>query len=168
MLEQTVSLAQQSNLAPVDLYCAPDTSHTFFAYLANQYHVVLKTQKGSNLGKRMENALSGALKTSKYVVLIGTDCPQLNVDYLQQAFEKLTTAKNDIVIGPAEDGGYVLIGASRVTSQLFDNIEWSTKEVYSQTIEKINQLGWKYHHLDMMWDLDTEADFHRLPENYLR
>lgn len=168
MLEQTVKLAQQSNLSSVDLYCAPDIEHDFFKYLERQYSVNLKPQSGIDLGERMFNALNDALNTHISVVLTGTDCPAMQVDYLQQAFEKLATNNIDIVIGPVEDGGYALIGATKINRQLFENIDWSTDRVFTQSIEKINQLGWKYHTLDTLWDLDTPADLQRLPENYLQ
>ena len=167
MLEQTVKLAQQSELAPIDLYCSPDTQHTFFNYLQQEYKINLKPQMGMDLGERMFNALNDSLNINLSSILIGTDCPVMQTHYLQQAFEQLETNKNDIVIGPVEDGGYALIGGRRINKQLFEDIDWSSERVFTQTIEKINKLNWKYHKLDTLWDLDTPADLQRLSENYL-
>ncbi len=168
MLEETVKLAQQSQLSSIDLYCAPDTQHDFFKYLQQEYSINLKTQTGVNLGERMFNALSSTLQNHHSAVLIGTDCPAMDNDYLQQAFKLLEENKTDIVIGPVEDGGYALIGAKKINPQLFENIDWSTEQVFTQTLQKINQLNWKYHKLNTLWDIDTPVDLQRLPEDYIK
>jgi uncharacterized protein len=168
MLEQTIKMAIESKLTSVELHCAPNTDHVFFAYLRKKYSIPLQPQIGTGLGERMFNALSNALNIHSSAVLIGTDCPEMQINYLQQAFDHLETERNDIVIGPVEDGGYVLIGATRIDKQVFEDIDWSTERVFTQSIEKINKLDWKYHKLDPIWDLDTAEDLQRLPENLLK
>jgi len=168
MLEKTIKLAKKSELASIDLYCAPDTNHIFFKYLEQEYKINLKPQTGKDLGERMFNALNDALKTHNSTVLIGTDCPAMQTDYLQQSFEQLEMNKNDIVIGPVDDGGYVLIGARKINKLLFEDIDWSTEHVFSQTLGKISKLGWKHHELAPIWDLDTPADLQRIPKNELK
>lgn len=166
LLERTVKLVSQANLADVDLYCAPDIHHDFFSYLKKHYNIKLKTQTGQDLGERMGNALNDALNTHQYAVLIGTDCPVMDKDYLADAFKHLQN-NTDVVLGPVDDGGYVLIGARKMDMQLFADIKWSTNQVLTQTEKKITQLSWKYHKLNTLWDIDTPDDLERLPKDYL-
>ena len=127
----------------------------------------LNPQTGTNLGERMSNAFTEALQSSKYALIIGTDCPALTVKHLNQTFEKLNT-DFDVVIGPAEDGGYVLIGVRKANKVLFENINWGTEQVFEQTMFNLSMLKWKSYLLDELWDIDTPEDLHRLPENYLK
>lgn len=89
-------------------------------------------QKGDTLGERMSNAFSFIfLKEYRQVVIIGSDCYELNSKIIQEAFEKLNT--HNVVIGPAKDGGYYLLGAHSFYPDLFKDIDWSTTRVLEQT-----------------------------------
>jgi rSAM/selenodomain-associated transferase 1 len=128
----------------------------------------LKIQKGSDLGEKMKNAFDEAFSMGfQKAVIIGTDCPELTSDLLSQAFENLNCY--DLVIGPAEDGGYYLLGMKVCHPYLFENIEWSTSKVFSRTLEQAN-----LHHLNTsllptLHDIDEEKDWQRFvsrhPEN---
>ncbi len=96
-------------------------------------------------------------------LLMGTDCPSLTADDLQESAEVLRRGV-DAVIGPAEDGGYVLIGLRRHTPELFTGIPWGTGAVLPRTRERLSGLGWKWHELSEQWDVDRPEDIERLKQ----
>jgi len=114
-------------------------------------------QQGSDLGERMLNAFKHVFeKGCKRAVLIGSDCPDISRDIITQSFDILK-AKH-IVLGPAYDGGYYLIGVREPKPELFSNIEWGTEKVLSQTIDKINAAGLSLGLLPMLRDIDRVGD----------
>ncbi len=161
LLESTVEMACSSNLAEVELHCAPDSRHAFFRQLQNRYPVRLRTQQGKDLGERMFQAIYQSLQSRQRVVLIGTDCPPLNRLHLQTALGSLSH-DSPLSIAPAQDGGYVLIAASAIHPRVFQGINWGSEQVYAQTCQAINQLGWQHNRLDTLWDLDRPQDLQKL------
>jgi len=118
-------------------------------------------QMGDDLGERMMTALQDKLRSGfRQVVIIGSDSPHLPTDYLHQAFEALLAV--DVVIGPAEDGGYYLIGCRRLHPRLFRNVAWGTDEVLPLTRRRIRQGRITCHELPSWYDIDTPADALRL------
>ncbi len=116
-----------------------------------------KIQLGSNLGERMSNAFEDAFaQDSDRVVLIGSDCELITTAIIEQAFSALSQA--DVVIGPATDGGYYLIGANAHYSELFALSVWSTPTVLAETVQRIKEKGLEYVLLPTLSDIDTEAD----------
>ena len=121
-------------------------------------------QEGNDLGERMKNAFKSLSAgqtgsfTARYkkVVIVGTDCPGINKHILSDAFLKLNNF--DIVIGPATDGGYYLLGMKKEHSFLFQDIEWSTDKVFQQTIELCNRNHLSYFLLPKLSDIDEEKD----------
>ena len=109
-------------------------------------------------------ALDHALSLAEQVILIGTDCPMINEQFLELAFSSLD-ADHDLVLGPAQDGGYVLIGANRISSTVFQNIRWSTSCVLEQTLQNIEHIGWKHHLLPTLRDIDTYQDLSELSQS---
>jgi glycosyltransferase A (GT-A) superfamily protein (DUF2064 family) len=93
------------------------------------------------------------------VVLIGTDCPPLDGDYLARALAAM--ADRDAVLGPAEDGGYVLLGLWRAAPELFADMPWGTDRVAALTRQRMAALGWRWAELPMLWDLDRPEDLAR-------
>ena len=116
-----------------------------------------RLQQGFDLGEKMMNAITENLKKYGSVVLIGSDCPYITMAILREAFDILEN--NDLVIGPAEDGGYYLIGAKASYPELFKNIDWGSNSVFNQTIEKA--LNLKVGLLEKLSDIDTETDYKR-------
>jgi hypothetical protein len=115
----------------------------------------------------MVYALRKTLKKTSHALLIGTDCPSLTRDDLREAAEGLRRGI-DAVIGPAEDGGYVLIGLRRCAPELFTGISWGTGSVLHQTRLRLRDLGWKWNELSERWDVDRPEDVERLKrEGYL-
>ena len=92
MCHAALELATTARLAPVELWCHPDTHHAFFSTCHTMYGVDLHEQRGADLGARMRNAFDHALASSRYAVIIGTDCPDLTEDDLQMAFRALGPA----------------------------------------------------------------------------
>jgi rSAM/selenodomain-associated transferase 1 len=114
-------------------------------------------QRGPDLGARMHQAFITALSDHEKAVIIGSDCPSLTADIIQEAFAQLD--QHDFVIGPAEDGGYYLLGMKEVHPQLFFDITWSTSAVFSTTMERIEALGKSCHRLPELSDIDNEEDW---------
>ena len=93
-------------------------------------------------------------------MLIGSDSPTLPVEYVESAFRLLR--ESDVVLGPTEDGGYYLVGASRNAVGIFQNIEWSTSRVWEQTVARLHELQLSYQSLPQWYDVDELADLVRL------
>ena len=151
---------QATPQAHVELWCAPDTSHAFFAACANEFQVSLKTQAGPDLGARMWLALCGAVAHGECPVLVGTDCPWLDDDDIRAAFIALGSA--DAVYAPAVDGGYVLVGLTRAVPELFANIAWGSASLMAATRLAASRTHTRLAELRTLHDLDTPADLARL------
>ncbi|MFC3881108.1 TIGR04282 family arsenosugar biosynthesis glycosyltransferase [Algoriphagus namhaensis] len=122
----------------------------------NQFH--LTVQKGLDLGERMANAFQNAFDAGySRVILIGTDCGELSSEILEKAFECLNSA--DLVLGPAKDGGYYLIGMTGPHSELFSDMEWSTADVLERTLEKAQRIKLEFKLLPLLSDVDTYSDW---------
>jgi rSAM/selenodomain-associated transferase 1 len=120
----------------------------------------LRPQSNGDLGERMSAAITDALaEGAQRVVVIGTDCPGLTAATVVDAFSRLDTA--DLVLGPATDGGYYLIGMTRAHAQLFERIPWSSDQALSATLTRAKRLGLRIALLDEMHDVDTADDWER-------
>lgn len=128
-------------------------------WLGKSLHFVGQT--GKDLGERMLNSLSEHLGSSARIVLVGSDCPGVDLSIINEALDGLK--KKDLVIGPTFDGGYYLIGVRGTLEQrqlktVFSNIRWSIDSVYNVTIQRIQQLHLTYHILPTLHDIDTPED----------
>lgn len=150
----------EPKLCRVVLYCLPDTRNHFFQQCAEQYSVELKNQTGNDLGERMANAIDEQSTVSANVVLIGTDAPALDCNQVETAIETLRSGK-DVVIVPAEDGGYVLIGMKQCYRALFLTVPWGTERVLIKTRANAIAIGLKMVELDQCWDIDRPEDYYR-------
>ncbi|MBJ6142089.1 TIGR04282 family arsenosugar biosynthesis glycosyltransferase [Hymenobacter sp. BT559] len=109
------------------------------------------------LGERMAHAFAEAFASGAgHVVIIGTDCPGLTADLLRQAFAQLAT--HDLVVGPATDGGYYLLGVNELHASLFANKQWSTDTVLATTLADAEHLGLRVAQLPTLADVDSGAD----------
>jgi len=114
-------------------------------------------QTGDDLGERMKNALAlGFRKAYNKVILIGSDCITITPEIIEEAFFQLD--ENDVVIGPAEDGGYYLIGMKKKCDTIFEDKVWSTSDVLLDTVLDLKKLNLKYHLLETLNDVDEEKD----------
>ena len=117
-----------------------------------------KVQTGRDLGERMEAAFSEAFAAgASKVVIIGSDCPELDAEMLEAAFDALD--RNDFVLGPTPDGGYYLLGMKHTDDSVFRGIAWSTDAVRNATLQKIAAAGKTCALLPDLPDIDTEEDW---------
>jgi rSAM/selenodomain-associated transferase 1 len=154
--------AKDSRLGPVELWCAPDTSDPFFRECERRLRISLWAQGEGDLGARMQRAFESALVHAARAILVGSDIPALSAQYLRDA-ERALAGGDDAVIGPAEDGGYVLVGLSRCDPELFRGIPWGGPKVLPETRRRIAALGWRLSELSALWDVDRPEDLERLP-----
>lgn len=159
MMLNTLALTKKLNDIDVELCCAPNRNTLFFLECENNFPVLLSDQQGAELGERMAFALSVALQTHDKAIIIGTDCPAIDEDYISQALSALDDV--DAVIGPAADGGYVLLGMRKFSLELFTNFSWGTDSVLTQTREVLSDLSWTSKELAIMHDVDRPEDLHR-------
>ncbi|SEE77582.1 TIGR04282 family arsenosugar biosynthesis glycosyltransferase [Pseudomonas anguilliseptica] len=120
----------------------------------------LVEQPAGDLGERMRRIATLGLAESDAVILIGNDCPALDGDYLQAACGALQ--ERPVVIGPAEDGGYVLLGLRRINAALFSDMPWGTERIFDMTLQRLQQLDWCPALLPALWDVDRPEDLSRL------
>ncbi|RDC63160.1 TIGR04282 family arsenosugar biosynthesis glycosyltransferase [Adhaeribacter pallidiroseus] len=119
-------------------------------------------QSGQDLGERMQQAFAQAFADGfREVCIIGSDCYELTEDILLQAFEKLE--RNDVVIGPAEDGGYYLLGMKELHPSLFTGKNWSTDSVLPDTLNNVKANGQSVALLPQLTDVDEEKDLSTIP-----
>jgi rSAM/selenodomain-associated transferase 1 len=159
LVQSTYSVLEEV-LAPVWTYFSDFIPETVNPPLAKSF-----VQEGQDLGERMANAFASSFESGMdKVVLIGTDCPTLQSQHLNEAFEALSNS--DLVLGPATDGGYYLIGMKRKADYLFEGISWSTAEVLSQTLNVASQHGLTTTLLHQLDDIDTQEDWQRYSSQF--
>jgi rSAM/selenodomain-associated transferase 1 len=164
MLERTKTATVQFKL-PLDRYlaCAPASTHVFFKIMEERQGVKLIDQVGDDLGERMAQAFETLFARGyKHAMIVGTDVPSLPLEQYKQAMDLL--GSHDLVLGPALDGGYYLIGLNRSIPALFAGIPWSTDQVLNMTQEKASALGLKVALLAPWRDVDTIDDLQALVE----
>ena len=143
-----------------ELCFTPQEQADAFALLAGAAWTI-KAQSRGDLGSRMASFFEDSFRAgADRVVLIGSDSPTLPVEYVESAFRLLR--ESDVVLGPTEDGGYYLVGASRNAVGIFQNIEWSTSRVWEQTVARLHELQLSYQSLPQWYDVDELADLVRL------
>lgn len=163
LLHHTLRTSTDASLCPVELWCADNTSHPFMKACCEQYSVVVKQQQGNDLGERMHHAFRETLDTAPFAIIIGTDCPTRTKKDLSDALQALQCGV-DCTLNPAEDGGYVAIGLSRLDKKLFSNISWGSASVYEETSQRLEALGWSWKKLATHYDIDRPEDLERLKD----
>ncbi len=141
------------------LACAPAEAESWFADLVGE-RAALVRQSSGDLGQRMTAFFQSQREAgSTATVLIGTDSPTLPLAYIQQAFDALGRA--DVVLGPATDGGYYLIGIARRLPPIFTGVRWSSPHVLAETLARL-PADWRLELLPPWYDVDTWADWRML------
>jgi len=162
LVERTLETAASARAAGVvdriELWASPNTDAPAFTEWRDNYRVELRRQCGVDLGARMRHALHSALASGSHAILIGTDCPLLDVSYLACASAALDD--HPAVFGPAEDGGYVLVGLARAIDA-FSGIPWSTADTMALTRAKLAAQRVRWQELPTLWDVDSAADLER-------
>jgi rSAM/selenodomain-associated transferase 1 len=159
LIDRALATAAAAEIGPVTLWCAPDVQHPFFRKATRRHKAQLAVQPEGDLGARMLAAFQAA-RPGPALVLIGTDCPVLAPGDLSAAAAYLTHA--DVVVAPAEDGGYGLIAARRPIPELFDQMPWGTDLVAACTRERARACSLRLAEINPVWDIDTPSDVERL------
>ncbi|MBI3715835.1 MAG: TIGR04282 family arsenosugar biosynthesis glycosyltransferase [Betaproteobacteria bacterium] len=160
LTERVLTTAVASGM-DVLLCAAPDTDHAFFRVCAEDFEVPLAGQLAdADLGARMLQALEAGLQRYRHVIIVGADCPALTAKHLRSAAGHL--ASHDVVITPADDGGYVLIGATSTRANMFDGIEWGGADVLTRQRDALRRAGLDWHEMETLWDVDRPEDLARL------
>ena len=158
--EHCIWNTRHSGLDVVVFIDLPDSWPAFHDWIGG----ALAIQRGEDLGERMTNAVH-ELRSHGYesVIVVGTDMPFLSESIVHKAAEMLDT--HDVVIGPAVDGGYYLIGMKGDKTALFDDITWSTDKVKQETLDHAKEHGWSVAQLDELRDIDTIEDLNIILED---
>lgn len=124
---------------------------------------IKKLQKGDDLGERMENAFIDLFKSGyQKVIIIGSDLLDLKANQINEAFEKLNT--QEVVFGPAKDGGYYLLGLSKYQACIFQNKPWSEDHLLDVTLKELGQKNVSFTLLETLNDIDTFEDLKDYPQ----
>jgi len=158
LTENTLSNVKElaaSRPLSTEIHFSGGTEQLMRDWLGSDWNYQLQAE--GDLGQRMASAFTASFAAGMTrVVTIGIDCPGLKAPLMEQAFEALK--QYDLVLGPAEDGGYYLIGLQRMIGELFVGINWGTSQVRQQTIEIAEQLDLKIAFLPVLKDIDRPED----------
>lgn len=157
VLESTAALP----VAARELWLDGDLAHPWVSNVCAKFALSLHRQSGDDLGARMANAAALAIGQGLTPVIIGTDCWLLDAPYLSAAIAALNDGA-DLVLGAAEDGGYVLIGLRAAAPLLFADMQWSTDGVLTETLRRAATLALRVQVLPTVWDVDRPEDVARL------
>ena len=163
LIDRTLSLLMAIDNVNVTLWCMPSTDDPFFLSCAERYGVGLSVQHGDSIGSSMHHAFGKTLKTAPWAIVLGTDCPELQIDDVQRAIEAMQNGM-DAVAGPAYDGGYYLLGLRQAPPRLFENIPWGTEQVWTMTQNRLRTLGWSWATIARRHDLDRPEDLEYLKQ----
>lgn len=147
-----------SNYKNIEIWYDGEHEHPFLKKCSLDFNSTLHIQRGKDLGERMHYATQTALKKNKFVTLIGSDCPALTTDILNQAHTHLSQGTH-ITLGPTQDGGYYLIGMHHANSAIFQDINWGEDTVATQTRKNFIKVGIEYIELEILADIDTPKDY---------
>lgn len=161
MLHHAVGAALGAGVGPVELCATPAPQHP--AWHSWRLRGLEWSDQGQgDLGARMGRAAQRSLARGERILLMGTDCPELDAARLQQSAHMLES--HQAVMQPTFDGGYALLGLQRFDPQVFREIAWSTDCVARETGRRMAALGWTVHVSAPLHDIDTADDLRWLPD----
>lgn len=146
----------RANLADVELWVSGGCEHSTIRACQKLGVAAVHSQTGSDLGERMFHAISDGLLRYRKLVLVGSDCPAIDERYLADALKALDD--ESLVLGPANDGGYVLIGATHIEASLFQGVSWGSGAVLDETRERLAASGHGWCELNTLPDIDRPGD----------
>jgi len=159
LCERVINTALGSVADAVEVWTTAETAVDYF----QSFGVDCLQQQGKSLGTRMDFALRHGLARHQRVIIIGADAASITEDYLADGFKALE--QSEVVVGPAQDGGYVLIGATAPVSLLMRDMPWGTSQVMGLTLERLFEHGLAFHIMSDRWDIDTLQDLQQhLPD----
>jgi rSAM/selenodomain-associated transferase 1 len=166
-LADTLSLMDKvQGVDPIISYTPAGAEHLFAPLISDNHRLL--AQRGEGFGDKLYHALEDLLGEGyEAAVIMDADSPTLPPVYLVRAFEELARAGDRVVLGPAEDGGYYLIGIKRPHHRLFEDIAWSSELVLAETISRARELALEVALLPKWYDVDTVAEFERLKREML-
>ena len=156
LIRETVQLAVSNWPDPIYLCGTPNADHPLFQELAERFGITLLEQGDGDLGSRMLHALAYGIERHGAAAVLGCDVPHCDWDILDDANAALVRGR--AVLGPAEDGGYYLIGSTEAHAELFADIPWGSPRVLDITLERADQVGVDFILLPKLRDIDTAAD----------
>ncbi len=143
-----------------------ERSRDYFQRLP-EHGIGLLPQRGASLGERMHAVFTDLCHAGyRQVVLVGSDIPTLTAASIGKACDVLQTGRSDVVLGPADDGGYYLIGLNRPEESLFSGIVWSTASVLEDTLARARQLDLRVRTVAGTYDVDVAEDLERLRRDF--
>ncbi|SMN11986.1 hypothetical protein SPBRAN_189 [uncultured Candidatus Thioglobus sp.] len=157
-LRKTLAHAIVSNYKQIEIWYDGERNHPFLKKCSLDFNSTLHTQQGENLGEKMHHAIQNALKKNTLVTLIGSDCPALTADILNQAYTHLSCSTS-VTLGPTQDGGYYLIGMHQANAAIFQGINWGENTVIEQTRKNLAKAGIEHIELATLADIDTPKDY---------
>lgn len=158
LMNRQIEVLNQSKLCSRQLWVDQNIEHPAFKIFDGE----VKLQIEGNLGAKMCHAAQMVLQQFSKVVIIGSDCPGIDEDYLQQALQNLDENATDVVLGPALDGGYVLIAMKKNQPEVFKDINWGSELVLEQTVNQLNAGALEFSMLPPLMDIDTPEDLKSL------
>lgn len=150
-----------------EIWAGGDVSHPFFTELSQRFGLPVYEQINGDLGEKMHHAIQTGLMRAESVIVVGGDCLSVDATYVQEAGAALERY-SDAVIGPALDGGYVLVGAKRCIKGMFDHVAWGTDQALSATLANFLRLNISITALSDRWDIDTVDDLENYAPEILR
>ncbi len=152
------NLCGVDQFASVEIWCAGDPGTIPASSLP--FPASVRTQTGQDLGERMLGAVSDITARGAIAVLVGSDCPVLDATYVAEAVRAVRGGA-DVVLGPAADGGYVLIAMAHPHAELFSGVRWGRSTVLAETLQRAKALELRVHRLAVLWDVDLPEDWER-------
>jgi uncharacterized protein len=153
VLKRTAPLG--SGYLRIVFYTPDEMKQGFEEWLLNE---ALRAQRGADVGERMAKALEEMFQMGAgKAIVVGADIPGLHRGIIDRAFGELE--RSDIVVGPAIDGGYYLIGMKSAHPEIFLNIDWGTAEVFTKTVFNIKKMGLHYSTVETLFDVDSIEEF---------
>ncbi|MDZ4297968.1 MAG: TIGR04282 family arsenosugar biosynthesis glycosyltransferase [Moraxellaceae bacterium] len=165
-LNKVQQMTQQTTFSVCAVLCVAPQINPYFEHLAQRYKTALIVQVEGDLGARMQAAASYALNLAQQVIIIGTDCPELNIQHITQARKSLDQA--DVYLQPAHDGGYVLVALKESLGAVFEGKPWSTPVLMTKTLSDLTQAGIRYALGEYLNDIDEADDLVYLPSSFSR
>jgi len=169
LIDHALELASQWRHGPVELWLSDQPSQSDINSPELEHILSLSSvehhyQQGKDLGERMQFALHNSLVQGDRAILIGSDCPRQRIEHLDAAVSQLESGQ-DIVLQPAEDGGFVLIGSNSAVPNLSGKISWGGSRVLQQVEVELQKQRLSYGKIETISDLDDEKDFLLLQED---
>ncbi len=167
LLQDTVAKMERCLSAQLWIAFTPEGEETFRRTFGERGKLL--SQRGRDLGERMHHIFEDLSHLGyRKIVVLGSDIPTMPLSSVEQAFHLLRCNGEDVVLGPASDGGYYLIGLKTPVEEIFHRILWSNAAVLENTEQRISELGLRLALLPLAYDIDLEGDLKRLWNDFER